>query len=1111
MVDAAPVGATLEELRARLAAADAAQDISPDQKLRLQDYLKSAIAALERIDTLRADSARIATETEQGPARRQEIKTALDTPIETFTPPEGGTLEDAEGKLRQADAALAEARQRATQFGTALADQRRRPEQLQKGIAEARERLTRIAAELAGPNPDGEAATVGDARRAALTARQRMRTAEVRAFEQELAAHDQRLVLLGAEQELAQRQATQLEQVVSAWRGVVQGFRQKQAASEARKAEEVEAAMTEMPPTLRKVAERNSELAAHVKTLTTREAKVNERLAAREARLQELEEDLASTRQRIELAGFNETLALVLRKQRDALPNSANYEARAREVRSETSWAAGVQIDMEDVRRRLTDAGAEATRLLDTAEPPLDDAVKDFVRPQLMELLRQRRDFAERLYEGSGRYIKQLGRLDNAERSLLSRAEALSALIDENLLWIRSAPALSPSSLGLTAEAIGELLPALSPAPLLEAAQSSLSLNPGRWVVGALLLVLAVAFQSRARSALTRLAEPIGRVRRDSISLTFRALLASGYLALAMPLLPAVLGWMLVDAEQEGPRAVGYGLVAVALIMLGFSVLIALLRREGVGGAHFGWPGGARHALQRQLRWLQPTVVALGFVIWATDEYDDHLHGTIGRLAFLFAMIALTVFIAKVFSPGGEVISAMLGRGGDGLLVRTRYLWSPAAIATPLGLGILSAWGYHYSAMQLQNRLQATAWLVIGLILIAEVLMRWVTLVQRRHALAAAQREREAAIAAAAERAESAEEDWAASADEIPPEIDEPVVEADEIRDQVGTVIRTAVGVCALLGLWLVWATVLPALNVLNEVSLWTAIEEIDGTPTVVPVTLVNLFAAILVGALAWVSTRNLPGALELAVLNRTGLDSGAKYAITTLSRYLLIGGGIVTVFNLLGMRWSQLQWLVAALSVGLGFGLQEIVANFVSGVILLFERPIRVGDVVTVGGKDGTVSRIQIRATTLTDWDRKEVVIPNKTFITGEVTNWTLTNAMNRILIPVGVSYGADTGKAMGLMMSIASEHPRILSDPAPIVTFDGFGDNALNLSVRCYMPSLDGRVGVITELCGAIDAAFREAGIGIPFPQRDVHLETSSPLEVRVVRDDVPPRSDG
>jgi potassium efflux system protein len=193
---------------------------------------------------------------------------------------------------------------------------------------------------------------------------------------------------------------------------------------------------------------------------------------------------------------------------------------------------------------------------------------------------------------------------------------------------------------------------------------------------------------------------------------------------------------------------------------------------------------------------------------------------------------------------------------------------------------------------------------------------------------------------------------------------------------------------------------------------------------------------------------------------------------------------------------------LVAALSVGLGFGLQEIVANFVSGIILLFEQPIRVGDIVTVDGTTGTVSKIRIRATTIVNYDRQELVIPNKTFITGQLINWTLSDTVNRVLITVGVSYGSDTRQAMELIRQAAHEQTNVLDDPAPIITFEAFGDNSLTLNLRAYLGDLDRRLATITELHQAILDKFREADIEISFPQRDVHLTTIEPLELKLRR---------
>jgi potassium efflux system protein len=265
------------------------------------------------------------------------------------------------------------------------------------------------------------------------------------------------------------------------------------------------------------------------------------------------------------------------------------------------------------------------------------------------------------------------------------------------------------------------------------------------------------------------------------------------------------------------------------------------------------------------------------------------------------------------------------------------------------------------------------------------------------------------------------------------------------------------------------------------------------------------MVAGLLLGGLALFAARHIPALLELTLLQRLPLSRASRYAVTTLTQYIVAMVGLVISFKALGLQWSSIQWLVAALSVGLGFGLQEIVANFISGIILLFEQPIRVGDVVTVDGTSGTVSRIRIRATTIVSWERQELVIPNKTFITGQLINWTLSDTVTRVFISVGVSYESDTRKAMELMAEAAAEHPKILTEPPPRISFEGFGDNALTLklNMRAFLNEVDARLQTITELHQAILDKLRAAGIEIAFPQRDLHLDTSRPLELVLRKD--------
>jgi potassium-dependent mechanosensitive channel len=241
---------------------------------------------------------------------------------------------------------------------------------------------------------------------------------------------------------------------------------------------------------------------------------------------------------------------------------------------------------------------------------------------------------------------------------------------------------------------------------------------------------------------------------------------------------------------------------------------------------------------------------------------------------------------------------------------------------------------------------------------------------------------------------------------------------------------------------------------------------------------------------LTFIAAGNLPGLLEIGLLSRISIDASTRYAISSVSRYLIVIVGSMIGLGLLGLRWGQLQWMAAALSVGLGFGLQEIFANFVSGLILLFERPFRVGDVITIGEYTGTVSRIRTRATTLIDFDNKEVVVPNKNFITERLINWTLSDSRTRLILKVGVAYGSDVKRVHALLLQAAAEHQRVLAEPPPRSWFMAFGASSLDFELRVFVDTVLDRMPVTSELNARITELFAEAGIEIAFPQLDLHV---------------------
>jgi small-conductance mechanosensitive channel len=251
---------------------------------------------------------------------------------------------------------------------------------------------------------------------------------------------------------------------------------------------------------------------------------------------------------------------------------------------------------------------------------------------------------------------------------------------------------------------------------------------------------------------------------------------------------------------------------------------------------------------------------------------------------------------------------------------------------------------------------------------------------------------------------------------------------------------------------------------------------------------------SILVALVSWIRNEVLPGWVR-----KSSIERGAQEAIITLTGYVGMIVAALIGLSLAGFSFTNLAIIAGALSVGIGFGLQNIVNNFISGIILLFERPIRTGDWVVVGNTEGYVRRISIRSTQIETFDRADVIVPNSELISNQVTNWMLRDPWGRVIVPVGVAYGSDVEKVRELLLKVAMEHPLVITDglrvSPPRVLFRSFGDNALNFELRCFIRNVDQRLVTLSELNFAIEKALREAKIQIPFPQRDLHLRSVDP----------------
>jgi potassium efflux system protein len=556
-------------------------------------------------------------------------------------------------------------------------------------------------------------------------------------------------------------------------------------------------------------------------------------------------------------------------------------------------------------------------------------------------------------------------------------------------------------------------------------------------------------------------------------------------------------GWWLAstDTATDVSHALAHGLQRGSAFLWLFQLARVVTRAGGIGELHFGWDASAMKVVRESLVWLGLLGLPMAVVASVADRWDGGQgNDPLGRLAFIVGMLTTAAALHHVFRRKKGMLQEALARQSSGWINRVRITGYCAGTGIPCVLTGLAAAGYYYSARQLAVRFELTMLIVIGLVGLHGVLTRWF-LIKRRNM----------SIRQARERRQNQQEQPAdvRASQPVPP----PGRDMTRIQSQLQYLARNGATLAVLVVSWLIWSDVLPALRILDQVVLWTsqvsvqepvadASGELKNTwvEKERPTTLTHGLLALLLAAATVVLGKNLPALLEITILDRLPIDHGGRHAMSIILRYLAYLAGLMLVCRTLYVSWSSVQWLAAAMTVGLGFGLQEIFANLVSGLIILFERPVRVGDLVTVNGVTGTVTRMQIRATTITDFDRRELIVPNKKFITEDVINWTLSDTTSRITIDVSIAYGSDTALAHSILMNVASQHPKVMTDPAPAAIFRKFGESTLDFSVYVHIATRAVYGEVLHDLHVAINREFRAAGIEMAFPQRDVNIRAIS-----------------
>lgn len=1089
---------SVSQIEAKIAEVGANAALDEAGQAALTESYRRAIANLESARTSETKANTFSATLTTAPAETAAIAQRLEErePIEAIVAaiPSDLTSEEITQRLSiiVADAAIEETRVR--ELENLIERNTARPAAIRARLSEVRSALDQVDVELGQTRGDGSTPELAEARTWALETRRHALLAEARMLEQELLSQSVRETLHRA----------QREEATVRWEALRAQQRQLEELQNQRRRAKAEAAQRESERAEREAADKhvliqtatseNSAITASLTRLAEKLEGFDTETDAIEAERKRIEEDFKASQQRIEAAGLSRTLGQVLVERRDELPDLRQHR-RAIELHEDAIAESTLrQIRYREEQRRLRDIERYVDELI-AADP---SARIPGLREELTAALEQRRRLIEQVLVVEDDYARQLGELNDAADQLIQTTQRYDAYLAERLLWVRSALPIGVETFTTLPSVVAWLIDPLQWLGVLQVLAQEARQSPLLWG-GSLLIAILFWKLSGLRRAIRATAEPLRRIRTDRLSHTAKAIGLTLLAALPVSLLMLLLGQILAssDAATAFTRALGSGLTTIALGLYYIRAFRTLCIPGGVGDRHFRWSQSILKTLRRELDWFSFTVVPVALIALVIyNDNDPAFGGSLGRLALIATMLGFAVVFARVLSPRRGVLHDFLETHPDGWLNRMRWLWYPAIVGTPLVLALLAMLGYVYTAGVLFESMVQQTWLALALVVIHQLIVRWLMIARRRLALQAAIDRSNARRA----QAEAERNETSAPTPSLPLQVEEPEPDLAALDGQTRRLINISILFAALLGVWLTWSNVLPALSILERITLWHHTGMVDGVEQMIPVTAGNLGLVFVIAFVATVAARNLPALIEILLLQTESVSAGGRYAIKTLASYSITVVAFLLAFSTLGLNWGQVQWLVAALGVGIGFGLQEIVANFISGIIILFERPVRVGDIVTIGDTTGVVTNIQIRATTIRNWDKQELLVPNKEFITGRLLNWSLTDQQNRITILVSIEYGSDTRRALAILAEIAASHERVLKDPAPLISFEGFGENALLLALRCYMESLDGRIGVITELNQAIYDRFSAEGIGLAFPQRDVHLSQRQPLDVRL-----------
>lgn len=687
------------------------------------------------------------------------------------------------------------------------------------------------------------------------------------------------------------------------------------------------------------------------------------------------------------------------------------------------------------------------------------------------DLSAQERQQLQQEQQALGQVIEQLVELTLVQQLLTAEITAFEQQLDEYLFWTPSNPRMDADWWSQFPQGAAQQIQRISKQAANVPASVSLSLTPT-----SLLLAFLLAALLGKRKRINRLISDYNQRMKNTDNPPAPWIIPACLALHALLVMPFSLSLLLIGEfishREPGGINPGAAFTAVALAWFMLAFLRKLVKPGGFAELYFNWSAERCDILRRYLVYLACGLLPTSFVLAFTTQQEMQISNDV--LGVLMLSLA-SVYLIGTTTYLLRALPAMYHSTFWHRLIGLGLLLLPVSL-----LFILTS-GYYYTALKLSGYYLATFYVLILWLITEASVERWMQFSYERMRRNIAQADANDPVSL--ELIEKSQPQNRSQQAEIDP---------DKAQQQS---LRLAhLGLLAVFGLILfaVWSEATVALEYLDTQLLWS--DQDDGESRL---SIGSVLSAFFIGLVGYLLARNLPGMLEMLFLSRLKLEVGTSYAVTSLLNYVVVSVAIILVLGTLGVSWNQLQWLAAGLTVGLGFGLQEIFANFISGLIIFFERPLRVGDIITLDNLSGRVAKIRIRATVITDFDRRDIIVPNRNFITGKFINWSLSNTVTRLIIKVGVAYGSDLQKTQDILLDIAKQEEMILDDPPPQALFLTFGESTLDHELRVHVGHLIDRNPTIDAVNREIDRRFREAGIEIAFNQVDVHFRNALGVE--------------